>query len=199
MVLRDGEDDGLSGGILVRQAGGEFLEVLMGEAVELFRRAFVCRRVRPAPLELGGVVFLAVFLKGIGKHGGDPLGEFVRDEVVVLECLLNGVGEIRLVSLAVVELVGVPLDVFRRGGGEADVEGIEVIQGCPPCAVDGAVSLIGDNEIKVAAGEGAEAAHHGLEQADGDLLVLGGGARLEPIAGVTGEDVLDGFEGLLGE
>ena len=43
------------------------------------------------------------------------------------------------------------------------------------------------------------AADHGLQQADGDLLLLPNHAGLEPVAGVAGQQVLNGLDGLLGE
>jgi hypothetical protein len=54
--------------------------------------------------------------------------------------------------------------VFRGRGGEADQEGIEVFQDLAPEIVDGAVALVGDNEI---------------EGLDGDVVFDGVGRLIE--------------------
>ena len=51
-------------------------------------------------------------------------------------------------------LIEEPDRLLRRSGGEADEEGIEVFQHLPPEAVDGAVALVGDDEVEGFDGDG---------------------------------------------
>jgi hypothetical protein len=42
--------------------------------------------------------------------------------------------------------------VFRRGGRQADQEGVEVLQHLPPQRVDGAVALVHEDDVEVLQG-----------------------------------------------
>ena len=64
--------------------------------------------------------------------------------------------------------------LLGRRGGEADEEGVEIFEHLPPEAVDGAVALVGDDEI---------------ERLDGDGGVVGDVLR----AVVSGGDLVAGF------
>ena len=72
-------------------------------------------------------------------------------------------------------------------------------QGGLPCAVDGTVAFVCNDDIKIAARKLRVAADHGLEQADRDLLLLPDHAWPKPIAAVLIQDVLNGFKGLFGK
>src|SRR2546430_8005796 len=72
-------------------------------------------------------------------------------------------------------------------------------QGGLPGAIDRAVGLIGDDHVEIAAGKLLIAADHGLEVAHGDQLFLSDHTRTEPVAAVLVQDILDGFERLLGQ
>ena len=75
----------------------------MGQFVELDHHFPVRVLVGPFALEFGGVVLLAVDLRALGDQTGDTGGEFVRDKKAFPERVLNGVGEIGLIVLAVVK------------------------------------------------------------------------------------------------
>ena len=128
-----------------------------------------------------------------------PVANLYGHEIAVLKCLLDREGKIRLPVTALIELEGVPLDVGRRRGGQADVKRIEMGERGLPRAVDGAVAFVSNNHIEIAAGEFRVSADHGLEQADRDLLFLSNHARAQPVTAVLVQDVLNSFKRLLGE
>ena len=169
------------------------------EAVELSHHQAVALHVRPAALELDRVVVLVVDVGPFGQELGDAGGEAVRHEVAVAKRVLDRVGDIGRARLALVEVVGVALDVAGGGRGQADVDRVEAGQRRLPRAVDRAVALVGDHDVEVACGVLVHAADHGLEQCDGDLLLLSRRAGAQPEAGIRRQDVLNRLERLQGE
>ncbi|GIW41865.1 MAG: hypothetical protein KatS3mg076_2442 [Candidatus Binatia bacterium] len=197
VVLRDGKDNRLAGaGIL---PGGQLLVVLPGQAVEFLHHQAVRRLVGEAALELGRIVVLVVHVGALGEDLGDARREAVGYEVLVTEGILDGVGEVGLARLALVELVGVALDVVGGRGGEPDVDGVELRERRLPGAVDRAVALVGDHHVEVTGRVLVDASDHRLEQRHGDLLFLPRHAGAQPIARVRRKQVLDRLERLLGE
>ena len=197
VMLGDGEDDRLARTGLL--AGGELPVLLPGETVELPHHETVRRLVGPPPLEGGRIVVLVVDVGALGRYLGDAGRETVRDEEFVAEGVLYRVAEVGLFRVALVEVVSVALDIGGRGCREPDVYGVEADERSLPGAVDRAVALVGDHEIEVAGGVFAGAADHRLEQRHRDLLLLPRRTGTQPVAGIRGEKVLDGFERLSGE
>jgi len=84
-------------------------------------------------------------------------------------------------------------------GGEADEEAVEVFEHLPPEIVDGAVALVGDDDIEFLDGErwivgdvaGARAAEGGGEFRAGEII----GAFREVFAAQDGVEALDGADG----
>ncbi len=129
----------------------------------------------------------------------DPLREPIWSQVALLNRRDDGEGKVRLPGLALVELVGVPVNVSRWRGGQPDMESVEMRQRRLPRAVDGPMALVGNHDVEVAAGELLVAPDHRLEQANGDLLVLNRHACLQPIAAVIRTEVLQRPNCLLGQ
>jgi hypothetical protein len=102
-----------------------------------------------------------------------------------------------LAVVALVELVGVAVNVPRRRRRQPDVEGVEERQRRLPRPINRAVAFVRDHDVKIPARKLAVAADHRLQQADGDLLLLHGHARLQPIAAVLRAEVLQRGDGLL--
>ena len=98
-----------------------------------------------------------------------------------------------------IKLEGIALNVNGRRSGESDVEGIKVSERGLPCAVDGAVAFVHHHHVEIATGEFVVTADHGLQQADSDLFFLLDHTRLEPVAGIAGQQILNRFDGLLGQ
>ena len=92
------------------------------------------------------------------------------------------------------------IDIAGRGGGQPDVQRVEVGQRCLPGAVNGTMTFIHYHNIEISAGIILAAADHGLEQRHGDLFFLPHHAGSQPVAAVlTAEQILNGFKGLLGK
>ena len=177
----------------------QFRVALPREPVELCHHQAVAVRVGPAALELDRVVALVVDVGALGQDLGDAGGEAVGHEVAVSEGVLDRVGHVGRARLALVEVVGVAFDVAGRGRRQADVDRVEVGERRLPRAVDRAMALVRDHDVEVTGGVLVHAADHGLEERDGDLLLLPGRAGTEPVAGIRREDVLDRLQSLQGE
>src|SRR5206468_6358903 len=112
---------------------------------------------------------LTVHRGACGDDLRDTLREPVGNAVALLNRRDNGKSKVRLAGCTLVELIRVAVNVRRGRRGEANVEGVEVRQRRLPRAVDGAVALVRNHNVEVAAGELMVAANHRLQQADGDL------------------------------
>ena len=170
VVLGDSENDSFARtGVLKRSQ----LQVASPcEPVELSHHQAVGRLIGETALELCRVVVFIIDVRSLGQDFGDATGEGVGREVVLTEGRLNWVGEVGLTQLALVEIVGIALDVVGRGCSEADVSCIEPREGRLPGAVDGAMALVCDDHVEVARSVFAHPANHSLEQCDRDLLFL---------------------------
>src|SRR6185436_18683679 len=113
--------------------------------------------------------------------------------------LVEGEGEVGQARLALVEPVGVALDEIGRCGRQPDVQRLEADERRLPGAVDGTMALVRDDYIEITRGVVRRAPDHGLQEADRDLLLLLIHARLEPVAAVLTQEILDGPESLFGE
>ena len=108
---------------------------------------------------------------------------------------MRGYEAVGLLVLAVEERVGVPADELDRGGRQADLQGIEVVEQLAIPVVDRAMRLVGDHQVEEADVEGLEDLHHGRvgRQVDAvfTVLVRPGGdertrlAREESLEGVV--------------
>src|SRR5690606_31643401 len=56
------------------------------------------------------------------------------------------------------------------GGGQAELDAVEVAQHARPLAVDAAVAFVGDDQVRVAGRIVAVDVHHALQGGDGDPL-----------------------------
>ena len=132
-------------------------------------------------------------------HGAAVLGD-VGADAVDLEADVDAVDHALLIRVFGDQVALEEAQrVRRRGGRQADQVCVEVLQHLAPQAVDRAVAFVGDHHVEVAAGVFLVAADHGLQQADCDLFFLLDHARLEPVAGIVGQQILNGLDGLFCE
>ena len=99
-----------------------------------------------------------------------------------------------------VKLVSVAVDIVGRSGGETNMQGIKSGQRCLPGAINGTVAFVHDYHVEITAGVFMYTIDHSLEQADGNLFLLPGHTRLEPITAVlTAKKVLNCLDSLFGK
>jgi hypothetical protein len=88
---------------------------------------------------------------GLGDAGADAI-DLVAD--------IHAIGDGALVAVFHDEVLAEEADgLLGRRGGEADEVGVEILQHLPPEAVDGAVALIGDDEVEGLDGDGGIVGH----------------------------------------
>ena len=119
---------------------------------------------------------LLVDVSAFSQHLGDSGREPIRNEIVLLEGILNRIREVWCARLALVELERVALDVIRRSRGQANVDRVELRERSLPGAVNRSVALVGNDDVEVAGRVVLHATDHRLQQRHGDLLLLAGHA-----------------------
>lgn len=96
---------------------------------------------------------LAKKLRGVGV-------ELEGDEIALLDRLLVGIVEGRVVAVAAEQVAGALRDHLDRGGGQAELEAVEPAKEVTVDVVDRAVALVGDDQIEEAGIEAAEDLRH---------------------------------------
>ena len=198
VMLGDGKYDGFTGTDIL--TGSQFLIAFPGQPVKFFHHQAVCFFVCPLPFELGRVIMFFIDIRAPGNDLGNSGSEFIRRQVVGGKSILYPVGKIRLARFAVIKFIGIVVDIAGRGGGQPDVQRVEVGQRRLPGAVNGTMTFIHNHNIEIPAGIILAAADHGLEQRHGDLFFLPHHAGSQPVAAVlTAEQILNGFQHLFGK
>src|SRR5262249_10125424 len=140
VMLSDGKHNGLAWSHPL--ARGEFLIILPGKPIKFCDHLAVGILVGPLTFKLHRVVVLLVNVSSLGKEDSNARGKFVGDEIALLKGSLNGICKVWLTVLTLIEMEGIALDIICGCGREANVQRVEVDQGCLPGAVNRAVTLV---------------------------------------------------------
>ena len=88
----------------------------------------------------------------------------------------------------------------ERRRGQPHLHTVEVLEDAAPLAIDAAVALVGDDQIKVARRVVPVNIDHALQRGHGDaLFILEAPASPQHVAGVIGQVFVEGILGLLGQ
>jgi len=124
------------------------------------------------------------------EENSDARGELAWHQIAVLKRLSDRQRKIRFAILTLVKTKGVALDVGRWCRGQAKVQGVKMRECRLPSATNRVMTLVSNDNIEVSAGKFALTAEHGLQQTNGDLLLLAHHPRLKPITSMLVENVL---------
>lgn len=157
-------------------------------------------------VELGFGDGLFFVLDGPAFLAGEAVALLVVEAGVELGAALGDLGLYPVDVVADVDAIGDGLDVgvfgdevaveeaeggFAGGGGEADEEGVEVVENLPPEVVDGAVAFIDDDDVEGFDGDGGVVG-------DGERFVAGCAGAVQLVAGVFVGFVVEFVVGELG-
>ena len=169
VVVADGEDDAL---------GGQAEDILATHPHEFPDQGVGGAHVGDGLLDVGALeiqlfqvdALFAQLLLETGREGfavnsadletGPGIEYPVGSKVALRHGLLIRIVECRDAVFAAEEGERVVVDEIRRRRGQAQLQGIEVVEQGLVSVVDGAMAFVGDDEIVVAWRERAEAAHH---------------------------------------
>ena len=97
--------------------------------------------------------------------GGAQVGT-IAHEVVVVDGLIEFVGEVGFALLKVEQRIGRAVHILARRSGQTYQQGIEIVEDGAILAKDGAVCLVDDDKVETADGEdfliGIDITNHGL-------------------------------------
>ena len=97
--------------------------------------------------------------------GGAQVGT-VAHEVVVVDGLVEFVGEVGFALLKVEQRIGRAVHILARRSGQTNQQGIEIVEDSAILTKDGAVCLVDDDKVEAADGEDflidIDIANHGL-------------------------------------
>ena len=137
-------------------------------------------RLHARPVQLG---FLDIKVTFCGGFDGLGLVNLIRDQVAFADRVFQFIGERRFFNFKEAQRVAQKGFVFAVGtliilrgsarcGRHPDLDAIKVFQHSTPLAVNAAVALVADDQVKVTAGIVGIEVDHALQRGDGDTLFV---------------------------
>ena len=154
-----GEDDALAGQLAVAVADAVVHQVAQDGAVGVFVENcgvdFLAIKIQHVGVDallfqLGVLLVVEVAaLDAIAQELGGVGDDFERHQIVLGNRLLQRVVGGGQFVIATKQAAGAAADHFYRGGGQADLQRIEIAEDVAIVVVDGAMRFVGDDQVKI--------------------------------------------------